>query len=144
MSFVCCEKSPVALTTCAVTYLTASAETANYTSPDAVIDVSRAPYRRVCLHADAPITVQETGDSDIPEVQVTLWLYRVGVDTALDSSAVSFSLGAFDSGTATPSLQLTVEPGRYRVYVQVQARLGDQVIVQGRINVSTCVVSIPA
>lgn len=139
MSFVCCEESPVALTTCAGASFTALVDDF---SPAVNIDVARAPYRRVCLHADAPITV--VGSDNTGVVTMALRLYRVGVTAPLDFTSVSFTQGASATGTATPSLQLTVEPGRYYVNVEVTRSAGTITSVSGRINVSASVVTLPA
>jgi hypothetical protein len=142
MSFVCCEESPVALTTCATTSWVPIGPVPLFASESVSLDVSRAPYRRACLHADAPITVTANATT-AALVTVTLSLFRVGVLTPLETSQVFFTLGSAEVGTATPSLQLTVEPGRYYVTVEV-SRASGLVTVVGRINASASVVTLPA
>jgi hypothetical protein len=136
MSFVCCEIKPTLLpvSTCITTDVSGSSTTGEITSQPVYIDLTQAPFRRRCLTASAPVTVADSGT-----INLTLYLYRQGSDTPIDSLVLTQGIDEGLSAALTPVLVNQVNPGVY--YAQLRI-VGSTPNVSGRINITASVTSL--
>jgi hypothetical protein len=151
MSFVCCETPATALTFCTSALIdtqipdTGSIVDGKYISNPVLIDVSRAPYRRVCISVIAPVTLTH-GSETAFEARVELTLYREGSAGAIVSRRVTVSLAAGAHSSVTPALVQQVDPGRYNIVLSVFGPVPvseNNPSIVGHINVTASLVTLP-
>lgn len=139
MSFVCCEAVPTALNTCAVAEVSGTIANNLFTSAPVTIDVSRAPYRRACVSANAPVTLSTGLTEGSFLYTLTLSLFREGTTGSIYSASVSSLLASNSVASITPALLHQVDPGRYYIVLTVSPAFSSVTSVIGNINVSASV-----
>jgi hypothetical protein len=148
MSFVCCETLPTTITSCAsADVLPATEQTAGiFTSADVVLDVSRAPYRRVCITVSAPVYLFYSSGNDEGDSAVTLSLYRNGVLDPVDEVILRTYVNTDEQHVSvTPILVHQADPGVFHATLTVtypNPAAQSLFEVTGRINITASVANL--
>jgi hypothetical protein len=154
MSLVCCETLPTTITSCAsedISIVSVIGPPLTKTSQNVLIDVSRAPYRRVCITVSAPVSLYYDSDTYFGTSDVTLSLYRNGVLASIASVQLSATIPVIPEASAqkvslTPILVHQADPGVFHATLTAtysnQTGAGASFHVDGRINISASVASL--